>query len=50
MPAARFEPEIPASDRQQALTLDGSATGIGLNTLLLSLFESSIEDKSSLKQ
>jgi hypothetical protein len=50
MPPARFKPEIPARDRQQALTLDGSAAEIGLNTLLLSHFESSIEDKSSLKQ
>jgi hypothetical protein len=29
MPPAGFEPAIPASDRPQTLTLDGSATWIG---------------------
>ena len=31
MPAAGFEPAIPAGDRPQTLTLDRSATGIGLS-------------------
>ena len=30
MPAAGFEPAVPASERPQTLALDRSATGMGL--------------------
>ena len=33
MVPARFEPTIPASERQQTHALDGAATGTGYNNI-----------------